>query len=151
MSTYSALLIPVILGTVGILQAGLNRTMSNEVGLTHAALLGNAITLICSCLLLFYIKINSDKLPSMFELKASISAFKWWYIIPGIFGFMFVIGLPWGIYKIGAVKVTVGLIAAQMIAGVLWDIFVEKIPVNTMKVMGMLSAGLSVVFITFSK
>lgn len=147
----AALLIPLILGTVGILQAGLNRNMSNDLGLTTTALFGNFVTLLASTILLILIKTTPDSFPPFFQLKSSLANFKWWYIVPGIFGFLFVIGLPWGIYKIGAVKVTVGLIAAQMIAGVLWDIYVEKIPVNTMKILGILTAGLSVTLITLAK
>lgn len=147
----AALLIPLLLGTVGILQAGLNRNMSNDLGLTTTALFGNFVTLLASTILLIAIKTTPESFPSFFHLKSSITNFKWWYIVPGIFGFLFVIGLPWGIYKIGAVKVTVGLIAAQMIAGVLWDLYVEKIPVNTMKILGILSAGLSVTLITLAK
>lgn len=147
----AALLIPLLLGTVGILQAGLNRNMSNDLGLTTTALFGNLITLLASTILLIAIKTTPESFPPFFHLKSSITNFKWWYIVPGIFGFLFVIGLPWGIYKIGAVKVTVGLIAAQMIAGVLWDLYVEKIPVNTMKILGILSAGLSVTLITLAK
>jgi len=74
--------------------------------------------------------------------------FKWWYIFPGIMGFMFVAGLPFAIYKVGAVKTTVGLIAAQMTTSVFWDFFVEGISVNLTKGLGIFFALLSVIMIT---
>jgi transporter family-2 protein len=84
-------------------------------------------------------------------MKAPITTYKWWYIFPPILGFLIIAGIPFAIAKLGAVKVTVGLIAAQMVTSIVWDMMVEDISLNIMKVIGIFFAFLSVTFITLSK
>ena len=140
------ILIPLAIGTIGILQGAFNRSMSSSIGLTRAALLGGIITLIICTAFYFVVKAYPNSFPEFIRLKPM--TFKWWYIIPGIFGFCIVAGLPYTIYKVGAVKTTVGLVAAQMTTSVLWDTFVEGIHLSATKGLGVLFALISVVLIT---
>ena len=137
-------LIPIAVGFAGILQGGVNRNMSEDIGLAHSILIGNIIIVGYSLLLYFLVQKSPENYPSFMHVKAAITSFKWWYIFPSIFGFIIVAGIPYGIYKLGAVKVTVVIVAAQMIASVLWDIFIEKAPINLFKSLGLLFAGVSV-------
>ena len=146
MSQNIAIIVPLVVGCIGILQGALNRVMTNDIGLTWTALLGNFITLLVCIGFYFFVKYNPDMFPEFFRLKTF--QFKWWYVIPVIFGLLFVIGLPLGIYEIGAVKTTVGLIAAQMVTSVFWDIFIENIPLTMPKGIGILMAIGSVILIT---
>ena len=145
------LLIPLMLGTVGILQGGFNRNISNDIGVAQAVFFGCIVTLVIASGFYFVVRLYPQYFPAFFQAKASIGTFKLWYIIPGIFGFFILTGFPMAISKLGAVKLLVGLVAAQMIASVLWDIFVEKIPMNTLKVAGMFFAAISVACISLSK
>ncbi|EQC46648.1 DMT family transporter [Bacteriovorax sp. Seq25_V] len=142
----SAIILPLILGAIGILQGAINRSMSTTIGLTWMCIIGNIITLITCVIFYFVVKNFPHIFPEFIRLKDL--TFKWWYIFPGIMGFMFVAGLPFAIYKVGAVKTTVGLIAAQMTTSVLWDVFVEGITINATKGLGIVFALLSVVMIT---
>lgn len=142
----TAMILPLLLGSIGILQGALNRSMSTTIGLTWMCLLGNVITLVTCFVFYAVVKTSPDTFPEFVRLKEF--TFKWWYIFPGIMGFMFVAGLPLAIYKIGAVKTTVGLIAAQMITSVLWDQFIEGLTINMTKGLGIVFALLSVVMIT---
>jgi transporter family-2 protein len=142
----SALLLPVFLGAIGILQGALNRSMSSTIGLTWMCIIGNIITLLTCFIFYFVVKTYPDSFPEFIRLKDL--TFKWWYVLPGIMGFLFVAGLPFAIFKVGAVKTTVGLIAAQMTTSVLWDVFVEGISLNPSKGLGILFALLSVLMIT---
>ena len=90
-------------------------------------------------------------MPDFFHIKAPITTFKWWFIFPPIFGFCIVAGMPFAFAKLGAVKVSVLLIAAQMSTSVIWDIFVEDIGINLMKLAGIIFALISVVFVTLAK
>lgn len=146
MSQNIAIIVPLFIGCIGILQGALNRLMTNDIGLTWMALLGNAVTLLVCIGFYFFVKANPELFPDFVRLKEF--QFKWWYIIPGIFGFLFVVGLPLGIYEVGAVKTTVGLIAAQMVTSVLWDVFIENIPLTMTKGFGILMAIGSVILIT---
>ena len=59
--------------------------------------------------------------------------------------------MPFAFAKLGAVKVTVLLIAAQMATSVVWDFFVEGIALNTLKIAGVICALVSVALITLAK
>ena len=70
---------------------------------------------------------------------------------PTYFWFLYRHRNPLAFAKLGAVKVTVLLVAAQMVTSVVWDIFVEDIGVNMMKFAGIVCALVSVILITLSK
>ena len=145
------MLIPLFIGCAGILQGTINRHVSSQIGVAQATLISNATTALI-CLVFYYIvKSMPQVFPDFFLVKAPITTYKWWFILPPIFGFCIVSGMPLAFAKLGAVKVTVLLIAAQMATSVVWDIFVEDIQLNIMKVAGIFFALVSVVFVTLAK
>ena len=146
-----SLLIPFTLGVIGILQGGLNRQISNSIGVAQATLISNIVTVIICVAFYFLVKSAPHLFPEFFRIKAPILTYQWWYIFPAIFGFMIVAGLPFAISEIGAVRVTILLIAAQMLTGVMWDFFIEDITLSPTKVLGMLLALASVLLITLDK
>lgn len=143
-------LIPIAVGISGILQGGFNRNMSNQLGLAQALLLGNILVLLYSIILYFAVAKFPESLPEMFRLRAPLTSFKWWYIFPSLFGFIIISGIPLGISKIGAVKVTVLIVVAQMITSILWDIFVDHLPINAMKGLGLLFSLVAVACTLYS-
>lgn len=145
------ILLPLGLGVVGILQGAINRQVSTYIGVAQATLITNVATVFMCTAFFIFAKHYSEALPPLFQIKAPITTYKWWFIFPPIFGFLIVAGMPYAIFKLGAVKVTVGLIAAQMVTSVVWDIFVEDINLNLMKIAGIVFSFISVVFITLSK
>lgn len=145
------ILLPILLGCIGILQGALNGQISNTIGVTQATLITNVGTVIICVAFYFSVRAYSHLVPDLFQIKAPLSTYKWWYVFPPLFGFLIIAGMPFAIVKLGAVKVTVGLIAAQMITSVLWDIVVEDISLNIMKFIGIIFAFLSVTFITLAK
>jgi transporter family-2 protein len=145
------ILLPISLGVVGILQGAINRQISTYIGVAQATLITNFVTVFLCIFLYLFAKYYGETLPSIFQLKAPLLTYKWWFIIPPIFGVLIVAGMPYAIFKLGAVKVTVGLIAAQMVTSVCWDIFVEDISLNFMKIAGIIFAFISVAFITLAK
>ena len=145
------ILLPLLIGCFGILQGTVNRQIATTIGVTQAALITNIGSVLICIGFYFFVKSFSHLFPDFFHVKAPITSYKWWYILPPIFGFVIIAGIPFAIAKLGAVKVTVGLIAAQMITSIFWDIFVEDINLNIMKVIGIFFAFLSVTFITLAK
>lgn len=129
-------LIPLAVGMAGILQGGLNGKLSKEIGLMQGLLIGNTLVLIISFALIFLVAKFPDAFPEYFRLKAPLLSFKWWYLIPGLCGFIIITGLAIGMVKLGAVKTTVLIVVAQMVTSIVWDISVEKLPLNTMKGLG---------------
>ena len=145
------MLIPLIIGCMTIMQGGFNRNVSQLIGVTQAALVSNIVTVLI-CLIFYYVvKFAPQLFPTFFQIKAPITTYKWWFIFPAIFGFCIVAGIPMAFAKLGAVKVTVLLIAAQMITSVIWDIVVEGISLNALKIAGIISALISVTLITLAK
>lgn len=145
----TALIIPFMIGVIGILQGTINRQMSTEVGLATALVFGNIITLVVSIVFYYYVKLNPASFPEFVLPKAMFTNFQWWYILPALFGFFILAGLPVAIFKLGAVKVTLFLIAAQVLTSALWDHFVENIEVTPYKIVGLILAMMSVAISSF--
>lgn len=147
----ATIFLPLIIGCLGILQGAMNRLVSNHIGVSQASLITNIGSMIICIAFYYVVKANEQMFPVLYQIKAPLSTYKWWFIFPALFGFLIVAGIPFAIAKLGAVKVTVGLIAAQMVTSVVWDIFVEDISLNLLKMIGIFFAFLSVTFITLSK
>ena len=145
------ILLPLFIGCFGILQGAINRQIATTIGVTQATLITNIGSVIICIAFYFFVKSFSYLFPDFFQMKAPLTTYKWWYIFPPILGFLIIAGIPFAIAKLGAVKVTVGLIAAQMVTSIVWDMMVEDISLNIMKVIGIFFAFLSVTFITLSK
>ena len=145
------ILLPLLIGCFGILQGAINRQIAMTIGVTQVSLITNLGTAAICIVFYFFVKSFSHIFPDFFQIKAPLTTYKWWYIFPSLFGFFIISTIPYAFAKLGAVKVTVGLIAAQMVTSMLWDIFVEGISLNLMKVIGIFFAFLSVTFITLSK
>ncbi len=139
-------IIPLAVGAAGIIQGGLNKNMSQNMGLTMALFIGNTLVVLYSIFLYFLASKSPESVGELFKIKASTTGFKWWYIVPSICGFLIITGIPFGISKIGAVKVAVLIVAGQMITSIFWDIFVEKIPLNAYKGLGIFFSLLSILF-----
>jgi transporter family-2 protein len=145
------ILLPIFLGCMGILQGAINSQISNTIGVAQTTLITNIGTVIICIAFYFVVKTYAHLFPDFFQIKAPLLTYKWWYLPPPLFGFLIIAGMPFAIAKLGAVKVTVGLIAAQMLTSVVWDLMVEGISLNIMKLIGIVFAFLSVTFITLSK
>lgn len=143
-------LIPIAIGVSGILQGGLNLKMSESLGLVHSLLIGNSLVLIYSLIIYFFVLKSPESVPEFFRIRAPMTAIKWWYVIPSIFGLMIISGIPIGIYRLGAVKVTVLIVVAQMVTSITWDIFVDKVPMNTMKTLGLFFSLIAVACTLYS-
>jgi transporter family-2 protein len=146
-----AVFIPIFLGMATILQAAINKNISHELGLAHAALLGNFLVFIFSIIFVALVYFCPEWFPGFLHLKAPISSFKWWYLFPAFFGFCIVAGLPFAFYKLGAVQVTVFLIATQLVSSALWDYKMENIPLDPQKILGILLALASMIILNFKR
>jgi bacterial/archaeal transporter family-2 protein len=139
-------LISLFIGIFGILQAALNKQVSLEIGVTHATLIGMTITFIMGLALYFLIKENPSLLPPFYSIKKPITYFKWWYVIPAFLGFFIIFFLPQSIKDLGAVKVTILIIAGQIISSTTWDYFVDHVPLTLYKILGIFFAIVSMTF-----
>ncbi len=80
-----------------------------------------------------------------------LSAFQWWWLVPGICGFAIVFGAPYMISKIGAAKVFLSLILGQMIGSIMWDIYVEKLNIPMMRWIGLVVSTIGAIIVVMAK
>jgi len=151
MIKFMGVIIPFALGAIGLLQGALNRKIATHLGVTQTTLITNLGTVTICLLAYFSARAFPEYLHPMFHIRLPLTTYKWWYAIPPIFGFLIIAGMPYAISEFGAVKVTVGLIAAQMVVSVFWDLFVEGIGLNTFKIIGITLSALSVIFTSLAK
>lgn len=135
----ATLVVPFVLGALAVLQAGLNRRIAAEWGLAAAVFLNTLV--LATIALAWFAVVRSTKSPALewFAVRQG-RGFAWWYALPGLCGFALVTGLPWVIVRIGALQAFITLVAAQMLAGLAWDYFVEHIQVGGARVAGALLA-----------
>ena len=73
--------------------------------------------------------------------------FTWWYLIPGLLGCILVFGGPWAISRWGAVHTFILIISAQLLASLFWDMYIETIPVSTLRIVGIMLAWLGAILV----
>ena len=126
----------VLVGFLSMYQGGLNRSMAVEWGLPGAVLMNALVFLAAS--VLFFLGIHWGLIPStpLFQNLAPFQKLKPWHILPGLFGFAFVLGIPLAISRVGAELTFIVLVVAQVAAGASWDYFAEAKPMTSQKWIG---------------
>lgn len=138
-----ALIVPLVLGAAGVMQAVLNRHVAASWGLGPASVLNMVIALLLA--LAFVGAAYSGRIDGeLGRVSVDLARFRWWWLVPGMFGFGLVAGLPWAISKLGALPVFVGVVAAQMVTSLLWDALAEGVSITPSRLCGGLLAVASV-------
>ena len=138
-----AILLPLFIGAVAVLQATLNRQIAERWGMASAVLLNTSIAGVCSIALLGYC-LSAGARTGLLRVTFDPASFRWWWLLPGVFGFSIVVGLPWAIGKAGALVTFVALVAAQMLTSALWDRYALNVPWDASRGLGAALAIVSV-------
>lgn len=141
-------LLPLTVGTVTVLQGTLNRKMGMEMGLGSALALNSVIVLFLGLGLYGGVRAFPQYFPAIFHGELQLEKLAGWMILPGIFGFCIIAGIPWAISKLGAAKVFVGIVVAQVTVSMLWDTLIEGKPLSWMRIAGALLAIVGVVLVS---
>jgi len=130
------ILIPIVLGCLSVLQNGLNRSFGLNHGLATAVLVNVSFATVISLLFWFAVRGLAGGEFGWLSGTLSFDQLKLWHFLPGFFGFLIVLGLPFAMNQLGSTQVFVGFIAAQIVTSLLWDIFVVKSPVLATRILG---------------
>ena len=125
-----AFVVALVLGFFSVLQGGLNRRIASEIDLGRATLLNGLVFVLVA-----FVGWQIGSRLQWFQGSSGFP-FKWWWLIPGTLGAALVLGIPFSIQRIGAVRTFVALIAAQIVFSALWDQLVEHQPVTSLRLIG---------------
>ncbi len=146
MNTWISFL-PAILGVVVVLQAGLNKKISANWGITSAVLL-NAIVFFVIAAVFFAVALwRGDLFSANMKPSVDLKTFSLWYLIPGALGCVLVFGGPMAIMRWGAVHTFILIISAQLLASLIWDWKIEALPVSPMRIAGISLAWIGAVLV----
>ena len=143
--------VPILLGTVAVIQSGLLKQIGEQWGLTNIAILLNLVQLACFAILFTWVKLQPSTFPEIFKVRGSLSELKALYILPGFFGVMLILGIPLTIQKIGVLKLFIMLIGAQLAVSMVWDYYVESIPITFWRILGTFIALVGAYITTIQK
>ena len=111
--------------------------MAKDWGLAPALLINNFIIFLMGIGFVALVYFFPEKFPEIFRIRAGAGrGFRFWYLTPAVCGFLIVTLIPWAMEQMGAVKVFLALIAIQIVASMLWDYFIEAIPLNRFRLAG---------------
>jgi len=144
------LLVPVAVGIAAVLQGGLNRQISSSWGLAGAALLNCLVVTTCALLCFVAVRAFPQYFPEIFRWKPAERP-SWWYLVPGTLGFFLVIGVPFAIQRIGALRVFLIVFVSQTAAALVWDLVVEKIPLGAGRIVGTLLALAGTILVSLQR
>lgn len=121
-----AIFMSALAGVLGVAQAGFNKVIGDSWGFSASLLLNGFVFLGCNAILFSAVHFYPKYFSSAYLIQGNLSQFRWWWITPGIFGFVLVLGLAYSVLRIGATQTFVISVAAQIVFGLLWDIGVEN-------------------------
>lgn len=132
----------IFVGLATVLQAGINRSIGTAMDLNLAVFLNSAMVLVISGSFYFVARLIPERMSPLFSPQpvdaSKLASLGWKIILPGLCGFCIVVGIPWAMTKLGALKVFLFMIGSQLIFSSLWDYVVEGIPFTTKRILGAL-------------
>jgi uncharacterized membrane protein YdcZ (DUF606 family) len=132
----ATVVLTLFLGVVAVLQGTLNRLVAKSWGLTSTILFNNMVILVAASAFYLAVKTVPRAFPESFAGRAEFASFSWYYVLPGLFGFTLVAGIPLAIGAIGALDAFVIMVCAQMATSLVWDGVAEGIPPSWPRVAG---------------
>lgn len=126
----------ILLGGTVVLQATLNRHIGEHWGLSFATFLNSIILLLLSGIFFLLSKLPMESWPEFVRGSSEKFTMRWWYLIPGLCGFLLVTGVPWSIRLLGGSKTFILLVSSQVLLGIALDKVLYHQDLSTTKVVG---------------
>ncbi len=134
------LLVSLSIGGLAVLQAGLNRQIASQMGLSTAVLINSVFLLLVTSLFWAICSFYPQLFPDSFRSQFSWEQLRWWQFIPALCGFALITGIPGLIPKLGAAGVFLCVVVGQLTFSFLWDLAIEQRPFETQRLIGILVA-----------
>lgn len=115
------MLLPPILGAAVLCQAILNRQVSESLGLATVVLINAGVFFAAAALLWLGTRVMPDVFPDFLKPGSAGLDARASLIVPGLCGFVLVLGAPWALQKVGPSKTFVLLVGSQILLSVLAD------------------------------
>ena len=134
-------LLPILAGIAVVAQAGVNRQVAGQWGLATMVVVNSVVVLVLALVFFAAVKLRPEAFPEFLRVPVDPGHVAAWRIfLPGLMGITIVMGLPWAFSRLGALEVILTVLVAQVVASMLWDRWVDRIPVEPLRVIGALIA-----------
>jgi uncharacterized membrane protein YdcZ (DUF606 family) len=130
-------LLSLLLGSLVIFQPAINRLVADAKGLSFAALLNASVILITASLFFLVISLMPERFPKHLRF-ISHGVWNWWFLLPGLIGFVLVLLTPVMIKNLGAFPTVSLMMLGQVSTSIIWDSYAEGIPFNMTRCFGVL-------------
>lgn len=131
-----AVLFSAMAGTFAVIQSGMNKLVADHWGFSSSLLLNGVGFLFFNTILFVFVWGQPKWFAQEYLIQGQLNDFKLWWLLPGLLGFLLVMGLAVSVSRIGALQTMVISIAAQIAAGILWDLAIENRPITVMRLTG---------------
>lgn len=131
-----AVIFSILAGAFGVWQAGMNKVVADSLGFSSSVLLNGFFLFFFNLLFFILVVLKPKTFPAEFSVQWNFQEFKLWWIVPGLMGFVLVLGLAVSVGRIGAVRTFVIAIAAQIFASMLWDFWAGDQELNKLRLVG---------------
>ncbi len=139
-------LVSVFAGTLGVLQNTINRRIATDWGLPLTLVVNSVVLLVVSIAVLFALRIPAESsVPEFFRARTTMGGFSWYHLVPGIMGYLIICLVPFCVARMGATRVFIAIIAAQIIVSLFWDKWYEGISASPQRILGAVLAFLGAI------
>ncbi|MEI6806382.1 MAG: DMT family transporter, partial [Myxococcaceae bacterium] len=129
-------LAPIAIGFMSVLQIALNKQVGQQYGLASVLMINALMILLAAGTLFLAVTYLPGRFGSFLAGSEVSFQFKLWHLLPGLFGFAVIAGLPYCMNQIGALAVFIIFVTAQVVGSMLWDNLVDGMPLTASKIVG---------------
>lgn len=108
------------LGAMVVCQPAINRLVLADKGLAFAVFLNAVVVFAAASAFLLMASWSPFKMPQLFY-ESPTGAMHWWFILPGIFGFLLIASVPIMMKNLGALPTMTAMLLGQMATSMIWD------------------------------
>lgn len=131
------IVLPLTLGALVVFQSVMNRTIGETRGLSFAVTLNAGVLLAVALAVLGVLAMSGNTAPAYLRPQWN-GDWRWWYVLPGIFGFTLVAGMPLAMRGLGAFPSIVALILGQLLCSLIWDAISQGQGINLARISGLI-------------